>query len=269
MQGQSYPSQYPTAQAFPAQGPSSYAGKPSSNYADLEAEPYRASNVYDCSAAIKAAFIRKVYTILSLQLLLTVGGAATFMFVDSAREFALSSTGVFYTALFLPLGILVALMCYKDKHPVNMYLLAAFTICEAYTVGVICAVYQEQGYGMLVLQALLLTAAVFISLTTYVFVTKKDFSWIGGALSMGLMILLMWSLMNMIFPVTFGGFGHSIFSMFGAVLFSGYILYDTSNIMHHMGPDDYILAAVSLYLDIINLFLYLLEILRMLQGGND
>ena len=39
-------------------------GKPSSNYADLEAEPYRASNVYDCSAAIKAAFIRKVYTIL-------------------------------------------------------------------------------------------------------------------------------------------------------------------------------------------------------------
>jgi FtsH-binding integral membrane protein len=75
--------------------------------------------------------------------------------------------------------------------------------------------------------------------------------------------------MNMIFPVTFGGFGHSIFSMFGAVLFSGYILYDTSNIMHHMGPDDYILAAVSLYLDIINLFLYLLEILRMLQGGND
>ena len=123
--------------------------------------------------------------------------------------------------------------------------------------------------GMLVLQALLLTAAVFISLTTYVFVTKKDFSWIGGALSMGLMILLMWSFMNMIFPVTFGGFGHSIFSMFGAVLFSGYILYDTSNIMHHMGPDDYILAAVSLYLDIINLFLYLLEILRMLQGGND
>jgi len=55
----------------------------------------------------------------------------------------------------------------------------------------------------------------------------------------------------------------------GALLFSGYILYDTSVIMHHMGPDDYVMAAISLYLDIINLFLYLLEILRMLQGGSD
>ena len=67
----------------------------------------------------------------------------------------------------------------------------------------------------------------------------------------------------------FGGFGHSIFSVGGALLFSGYILYDTSVIMHHMGPDDYVMAAISLYLDIINLFLYLLEILRMLQGGSD
>ena len=49
----------------------------------------------------------------------------------------------------------------------------------------------------------------------------------------------------------------------------GYILYDTSLIMHHLGPDDYIIGAVTLYLDIINLFLYLLELLRMLQGGDN
>jgi len=245
--------------------------KPQSNYADLESEQIIAahSNVYDCSAAIKAAFIRKVYGILSIQLLLTVFVSATFMFVDSAREYALSSMGIMYTALFLPFGILFALMCYKDKHPINMYLLGAFTLCEAYTMGVVCARYYEAGYGMIVLQALLLTAAVFVSLTSYVFVTKKDFSWMGGGLYMVLMVMVMWSLMNMIFPVTFGGFGHTIFSLGGALLFSGYILYDTSNIMHHMGPDDYIMAAISLYLDIINLFLFLLEILRMFQGGDN
>ena len=53
------------------------------------------------------------------------------------------------------------------------------------------------------------------------------------------------------------------------LVFVGYILYDTSNLIHVLGPDDYIIAAVQLYLDIINLFLYLLEILRMLQGGNS
>jgi len=248
--------------------PRAQQGKPIDG--DLETEQMIVShNVYDCSGAIKAAFIRKVYGILSIQLLLTVAGAGTFMFVDSAREYALSSVGVFYVALFMPIGILFALMCYKDKHPVNMYLLSAFTLCEAYTMGVVCARYYEAGYGMIVLQALLLTAAVFIGLTSYVFYTKKDFSWMGGALYMCLIVMVMWSFMSIFFGDVFGGFGHSIFSVGGALLFSGYILYDTSVIMHHMGPDDYVMAAISLYLDIINLFLYLLEILRMLQGGSD
>merc|ERR1712166_1706923 len=73
---------------------------------------------------------------------------------------------------------------------------------------------------------------------------------------------------NMLFPIG-GGLGRAVFSLMGALLFSGYILYDTSVIMLHMGPDDYIMASVSLYLDIINLFLYLLEILRFMQGGSD
>ena len=251
-----------------AQGEASYSGKPSS-YADLEGEPVMmAREVANCSAEVKAGFIRKVYGILSIQLMFTVIGAATFMFVESARTFALSSMGVFYTAALLPIPVLFALFCYKDKHPVNLYLLSLFTVCEAYTVGVVCAVYQQQGYGMIVLQALLLTAAIFISLTSYVFVTKKDFSWMGGALYMGLMVLVMWSIIQMFFPIG-GGLGRAVFSLLGALLFSGYILYDTSNIMHRMGPDDYIMASISLYLDIINLFLYLLEILRFLQGGSD
>uniref|UniRef100_A0A7S0HSF5 Transmembrane BAX inhibitor motif-containing protein 4 n=1 Tax=Phaeocystis antarctica TaxID=33657 RepID=A0A7S0HSF5_9EUKA len=260
-QGGGSSSQYPTE--------GNYSGKPSSNYADLEADQVvMAREVANCSAEVRAGFIRKVYGILSMQLLLTVVGAATFMFVESARSFALSSTGVFYTALFMPFPVLFALFCYKNKHPVNMYLLTLFTVCEAYTVGVICAVYYEQGYGEIVLQALLLTAAVFISLTSYVFVTKKDFSWMGGALYMGLIILLVWGFINMLFPIG-GGLGRAVFSLMGALLFSGYILYDTSVIMLHMGPDDYIMASVSLYLDIINLFLYLLEILRFMQGGSD
>jgi len=146
-------------------------------------------------------------------------------------------------------------------------LLSAFTLCETYTVGVICAIYQEQGYGIVVLQALILTAAVFSSLTAYVFVTKKDFSFMGAGLFAGLMILIVWSLLQSFFP--FGPMGRMVFAMVGALLFVGYILYDTSMVMHNLGPDEYIEGAISLYLDIINLFLYLLEILRMLQSGDN
>ncbi len=236
---------------------------------DLEAQTLEATGVQKVdvvahgSAAIKAAVIRQVYTILSMQLLLTVAGCAFFMFYQPARAFALSSTAVFYVALFVPLGILLALHCYKDSHPTNMYLLGAFTLAEAYTLGVICAIYYQAGYGVLVLQALLLTAAVFVSLTTYVFVTKHDFSWMGAALTVGLVILILSSFMFMFF--NFGSGARMVFSVGGALLFSGYILYDTSVILHKLGPDDYIVAAINLYLDIVNLFLYLLQILRGCQ----
>ena len=67
----------------------------------------------------------------------------------------------------------------------------------------------------------------------------------------------------------FGMGGQMIFSLVGALIFIGYILYDTSNLIHVHGPDDYIIATVSLYLDIINLFLYLLQLLQSLQGGDS
>jgi len=80
-------------------------------------------------------------------------------------------------------------------------------------------------------------------------------------------VLIVWGMLNSFFD--FGLGGRMVFSLVGALFFVGYILYDTSLIVHHLGPDDYIMAVVSLYLDIINLFLYLLELLRMLQGGDN
>lgn len=237
---------------------------PASQYGDLEIGGKQTVN--NCDAMIKAGFIRKVYSILSMQLLMTVAGAAFFMLHDGARNFVLSTPSMFYAAMFLPIGFIFALMCYKDQHPTNMYLLSAFTLCETYTVGVICAMYYASGAGMIVLQALMLTAAVFISLTVYTLTTKKDFSFLGAGLFGGLVVLIFWGFLNSIF--NFGG-GNMVFALFGALLFAGYILYDTSMIIHNLGPDDYIIASINLYLDIINLFLYLLEILRMLQGGNE
>ena len=79
--------------------------------------------------------------------------------------------------------------------------------------------------------------------------------------------MLFWGMINMFFPL--GAGGRMIFSLLGALLFAGYILFDTSQIMLHLGPDDYVVAAVDLYLDVINLFLYLLQFLQSIQGSND
>jgi len=223
--------------------------------------------VYQGSQLVKAGFIRKVYGILSIQLLFTVASAAFFMFHEPTRLWVIGSPGTLMTASLLPFGFLGALHCYKDRHPLNMALLGGFTMCLSYTVGVVCAAYYENHMGAIVLQALILTATVFLSLTSYVIVTKKDFSFLGAGLFAGLIILIVWGFLNAFFD--FGLGSRMVFSLLGALLFCGYILYDTSLVVHYFGPDDYIPAAVTLYLDLINLFLYLLEFLRMLQGGDN
>ena len=163
------------------------------------------------------------------------------MFHAPTRAFVLQSPGMMMSAAFLPFGFLIGLHCYKDRHPVNLILLTGFTMCLSYTTGVICASYYESGYGVVVFQALVLTAAVFLSLTTYVHVSKKDFSFLGAGLFAGLIVMLIWGMLNMFFD--FGLGGRMVFSLVGALLFVGYILYDTSMIIHYYGPDDYIIAA--------------------------
>jgi FtsH-binding integral membrane protein len=159
---------------------------------DMEGGFQSGQPVYSHSAAIKAGFLRKVYGILSIQLLFTCCSSAFFMFHEPTRNYVLANPSMLMAASIAPFGFLLALFCYKDRHPLNMALLGGFTVCMTYTVGVVCAAYYQNHMGVIVLQALILTASVFISLTTYVLVTKKDFSFLGGGLFAGLMILIVW-----------------------------------------------------------------------------
>ena len=218
--------------------------------------------VYECDPHIKAAFIRKTYTLLSLQLLVTMGGAALFMLQDDVQKWVLNTTPVFYGSLIAVFPILIALSCWPNRHPWNLCLLGAFTLCETYSVGVLCAQYDDAGRGVSVLVALGMTLLIFISLTAYVFVTKTDFEFLGAGLGILLLMIVVWSFLQFMF-----GFGMSaVFAPLCAGLFSGYILYDTSQIMHRLGPDDVVMACVSLYLDILNLFLALLQIIQCMSS---
>ena len=117
------------------------------------------------------------------------------------------------------------------------------------------------GGSQIVMQALGTTALIFFALSAYVLTTRKDFSFMGGFLFVGLIAVLVCSL------------GFVIAGMFGvymplasvalsgviALLFSGFILYDTSRIIHG-GETNYLMATTALYLDILNLFTSLLHI---------
>ena len=211
----------------------------------------------EADAALRRGFVRKVYGILTAQLALTACVAAPMAASRAMRAAVVHSPLIYYAAVFGSLGVLLALFAYKHSHPTNLRLLWAWTFMQAYAVGYVCASYAEAGAGGLVVEALFLTAGVFAGLTLFAWQSKIDFSFLGAGLGAGLWLLLLWGL----FGALFGGGGGAMYSLFGAALFCGYVLFDTWLIMHKLGCDDYVLGAIMLYLDIVNLFLFILQLL--------
>ncbi|MDD4963589.1 MAG: Bax inhibitor-1/YccA family protein [Gallionella sp.] len=109
------------------------------------------------------------------------------------------------------------------------------------------------------------TGLIFFSLATLATVTKKDFSFMGKFLFIGLIVILVASLANMFFQIPVLSL---TISGVAVLLFSAYILYDISQIIHG-GETNYIMATLSLYLDIYNIFINLLNILMALSGERD
>ncbi|TKV90843.1 hypothetical protein SEVIR_9G056000v4 [Setaria viridis] len=214
------------------------------------------------SPDLRWAFVRKIYVILSVQLAMTAVVSAFVVKVPAISLFFVSSNAgiaLYIFLLILPFIVLCPLHYYHQKHPVNLLLLGLFTVAISFAVGMTCAFTS----GKVILEAAILTAVVVISLTAYTFWAAKrghDFNFLGPFLFAALMVLMVFSLVQIFFPL--GKISVMIYGGLASLIFSGYIIYDTDNIIKRYTYDEYIWAAVSLYLDVINLFLSLLQVLR-------
>ncbi|KAI8846873.1 inhibitor of apoptosis-promoting Bax1-domain-containing protein [Chytridium lagenaria] len=216
----------------------------------------------NASQGIRLSFVRKVYSILAAQLGLTTIVCAVFMFSAPIKEFVqtkktdyLDSPALVFVSSLGALGLLLALFAFRRSHPTNMYLLLAFTLTEAYSVGAVCTFYDS----IIVLQAAILTFALFIGLTMFTVQSKVDFSGMAPFLFGTLWIVVIASFVQLFLP--FSRLVDLVFAIIIAVLFCGYIVYDTYLLFNRFCPEEYIIASIELYLDILNLFLAILRIL--------
>ncbi|XP_078424093.1 protein lifeguard 4 isoform X1 [Cetorhinus maximus] len=216
------------------------------------------SSVASASLDIRMGFLRKVYSILSVQIILTTVTSAVFMYSDTVKDVVHGSPALLLVACLGSLGLIIALAIYRHQHPVNLYLLFAFTLLEASAVAAAVTFYDYS----VVLQAFILTTAVFVALTVYTFQSKRDFSKYGAGLFACLWILILAGLLRLFF---LSDTVELVFACAGALLFCGFIIYDTHILMHKLSPEEYVLASINLYLDIINLFLHILQILQSLN----
>ncbi|XP_047534777.1 protein lifeguard 1-like [Vanessa atalanta] len=214
--------------------------------------------------SIRRGFIRKVYSILMCQLLVTMGVIALFIFHEPTKVFVRNNSYLFWIAFVVLFVCLIAMACCTElrrQTPVNFIFLAIFTCAQSFLLGVTAGVYDASE----VMIAVGITAAVCLGLTLFAFQTKFDFTVMGGALVAASMILLVFGILAIIFR---SNILNILYAAAGALIFSLYLVYDTQLMMggkhkYSISPEEYIFAALNLYLDIVNIFLFILTIIGM------
>ncbi|SVA24984.1 uncharacterized protein METZ01_LOCUS77838 [marine metagenome] len=201
----------------------------------------------------RLVFIKKVYSLLAM----SMGTAAVGAYLGSGPLLLLVAPNMM---LFFILQIaLIFFASFAARKPgLNMVALFSFTTVSGLTLGPL--LYQVG--PSIAAEAFALTAITFAGLSMYVVYSKKDFSFMSGFLMTGLIVLVVGGLLNMFFIQS--GMMHFVMSGASVLLFSGFILYDTSNILRYYGTDEYVSATLALYLDVLNLFIALLSILGIM-----
>mmetsp|Transcript_13327 Transcript_13327/g.41252 ORF Transcript_13327/g.41252 Transcript_13327/m.41252 type:complete len:245 (+) Transcript_13327:123-857(+) len=231
---------------------------------DIEAGarmPQASPQVHLAVESARRGFVRKVYGLVAVQLGATALFAAPLATASDAWLNAHATLFVGSTLGFLALavGLMCGLSHILRQYPWNLVILAAFTALEAVSVGFICAAYELHS----VLLCLGATATIAGALTLFAFTTKVDVTQIGGylrAMSLSLFVLGLGGIFLGV-PLL-----QAAYAIGGAILFSGYIVYDTQLILggkyqeKRFSIDDYVLAALSLYMDLVRLFMFLLRI---------
>jgi FtsH-binding integral membrane protein len=145
----------------------------------------------------------------------------------------------------------------KNAFPANIGLVLLFTFVEGIFISPILYIYGR-GQPGLITQAAMLTIGAFGVLTVYAFVSRRDFSAWGSFFMVGLWVLIGTMLLNMFFRNPAMDLWLAGITV---LIFSGLLVFDTWRIRNVYGPEEFVGAAVQIYLDLLNLFLGLLRVL--------
>ena len=209
----------------------------------------------DAASPARLNFIRLTYVLfLSSVLTAIVGGIVS---LNSPLAGLVMAFAPWSLLLILPLSIGAQVLA--DRPNWGNVALFGFALFMGIVIAPIVALYARET----VTQAGILTALIFGSLTAYVFITRKDFNFLGGIVFVGLISCIGAGLLNLFF---FKSSGFSYWIAWGVLMFSaGFVLYDTSNIMQRYPLNRPAGAALGLFISFFNIFM---SLLRILNGRN-
>jgi modulator of FtsH protease len=210
--------------------------------------------------------LRNTFLLLALTLIPTIFGTFAAVSIGLPAIFAASPWLSFFGFLAVAFGLIFAIHATKDS-VVGIGVLGVFTfVMGAMLSGVVSAALKMPNGGDLIATAFGGTAAILVGCSTYASTTKRDFSSLGGFLFGSVLAIIALSVMNILF------FQLSVFALIIAcvsvVLFSVYLIYDVQKVVNG-GETNYIIATTAIYLDLVNIFSSLLQILMAITGNDD
>jgi len=213
---------------------------------------------------IRNEFVKKVYLILSLQLLLTTLIASPFViYKDASQIWLTENSWMVYLSLGIAFMTMLVFACMPNlmrQYPINYFLLFLFTCAEGLMVGIVSSMYTTES----VLMAIGTVTIITFGLTILAITTDLDFTRMWPYLFAITMVMIVAGFILMFSP---SHMGSMVYAALGALLFSAYLIFDTQMIVGgkrdramEFSVDDYVPAAISLYVDIIQLFIYMLQL---------
>lgn len=204
-------------------------------------------------ADARIAFLGKTYGMLALCIL--AGSVGAYLSMGSVFPYQHP-----WIMLFVMIGGVFAVQALRHTPGINLLALLGFGAITGMAISPLVGFVAAKS-GMLVMQAFMTTAVAFSALTIYTFTSRRDFSFLRGFVWTGLIALIVLGLSNLFFESSMLALASA---GIGVLLFSAFILYDTSSILRDYPNDEYIAAALTLYLDVFMLFENLLYLFGVL-----
>ncbi|XP_028327455.1 glutamate receptor, ionotropic, N-methyl D-aspartate-associated protein 1b (glutamate binding) [Gouania willdenowi] len=239
-------------------------------HSEEEPPPFHENQDFDFgldNKTIRRAFIRKVFLLLTAQLMVTFAFVAVFTFVEQVKAFVLVNMWTYlvsYAVFFVSVCVISCCGSVRRRHPWNLIALSVLTLSLSYMVGMIASFHDTDS----VIMAVGITAVVCFTVVIFSLQTKYDFTSCHGVLFVCLMVLIFFGILCIFIR---NEILHIVYAGLGAMLFTCFLAVDTQLLLGNkelaLSPEEYVFAALQLYTDIINIFLYILAIIGRARGG--
>jgi len=213
------------------------------------------------SGAERATLVRRTYGLVFLSIIVTILGSAFALSQQAVLQGVLQHPIITFLCVLAPLFMAQRA---AREFPKNLIFTFLFTFVEGVYIAPFLYIAERSAPGV-VSQAAVLTLSAFGVLSLYALLSRRDFSAWGSFFMVGLVVLIVASIINAFVGSALGGLW---IAAVGVMIFAGLLVFDTWRILRSgaYGQNDYVLAAVSIYLDLLNMFLF---ILMLLTGNRD